>query len=617
MKPFREWTYSDARDAVKAAIASTVGEAGYAANRDILLRQDYWRNGRGYVGPRGDRSVEARILKQVEPQFTPVDTAGEVVDNVVGALAGTEPTLGFPARTPARQAADEQDRAAKRPTRPELMQAALAADWDEKGVAGRYHTAIAYAAAFARGALRVWIAATSLERPPRPEDAPADAPDPAPELPTGLSFAEALRRVEISAPQPDAAHVYVDPDTQQRAAIFLFELEEAGRTARSRPKRVPAAELWYVEGEGDAAVTVCRVIKSSDKAAPAIGEDGRPADAYVLPLGGVLPIAEMTADLLLTEPVRRQMNQANFEESVVGRIVETAGFAERTVINAQPNGIWLKDPPKEGPALKVHQDGADTWYLHPAPRVLGSNVITELVGIDITDGETGRTTMTTPGVVYKEPTDPEFAIKAALHRRYTILRDCKQGHLAGGSTAESSGLAYIQARAGFAKDLQRRAGGFEGMLRDALTAKIRLADAMTDAGDPLKGFLDDYRVQVTAHPDPGPRTPEEEAQILARWQAGLISRERTHADLGIEDTDEERQALERDPMAQLALLKAQGEVLEVLARASSLEAALRLLVLKQLMTPEEAAAFEPRDVDGTGVVVGAIGEETDTDEAAA
>jgi hypothetical protein len=80
-----------------------------------------------------------------------------------------------------------------------------------------------------------------------------------------------------------------------------------------------------------------------------------------------------------------------------------------------------------------------------------------------------------PGITFKDPTDPEFVIKACDHGRKTILRECKQGHLATDSTAESSGLAYMQARAIFGKDLRATKAPLEGMVRATIEAAIALS----------------------------------------------------------------------------------------------------------------------------------------------
>jgi hypothetical protein len=252
--------------------------------------------------------------------------------------------------------------------------------------------------------------------------------------------------------------------------------------------------------------------------------------------------------------VRKQADALNHFETVLSYVVTAGGFPERSVTNAKPNGMWLETPPTEGPALDVKTEGTKTWYLHEVPRVLGALITNELIGLDIPlkDG-TGQGDYTTPGVIYKDPTDPDFIIKAATHRKRTLYRDCKQGHLGLDGTAEASGTAYEQARAQHVADLANSKAPTEGMIAATIEAAIALAGTMT-ADQAVRTFLDRYRCVVTVRLNPGPVTPDEQRAINERVDAGQLSPETGMALQGVEDVPAELARYQASDVGRLTLL---------------------------------------------------------------
>jgi hypothetical protein len=69
---------------------------------------------------------------------------------------------------------------------------------------------------------------------------------------------------------------------------------------------------------------------------------------FPVKLGKRLPIAQMMADLLITDMVRRQQKSLNYFETVLTRVIETAGFPERYTTNAKPSGVWLPNRRRTG-----------------------------------------------------------------------------------------------------------------------------------------------------------------------------------------------------------------------------------------------------------------------------
>jgi hypothetical protein len=564
MTDFRDWLISDVRSVIEQAIDESVGSEGYAVNRDYIEEGDYWRDGKEWVGPGHnlEAAVKTKVLASVEPQYTPVPVCGEVVGRVANTLTKREADVTFTPLKPAEEGTTEH--AAQQKEIEEKL-ADLSEWWDRKRLWDKVRQAIQRSAYAGRGCLRAWVAPSALVR----------GADGRLRLPTGLSFREALAKVEVSAPEPDAALLYENPDTLERCAVIAYQEETATK------QNVTVAEIWWVEGD----IAVMRKIR----------DNGSEPEVLRVPLSGFLPLAEMVGSVLITEPVRRQQRRLNFFESLLVRVAETGGFPERYTINAEANGVWLDYPPAgdANPETAEGRDG-ETLYLHTLPRTLGSSITTDLIGKSVLDKD-GNETLMTPGVVFRDPTDPDFAIKAATHARGTILWTCKQGHLAGESTAEASGTAYEQARTDHVDDADARRASMEGMLRDFLSAVVRFGELMS-AGPRAKSFLSQYRVSVVAYVSPGPASAAVLERNLKLRDAGVISSRTAMLRSGVEDVDAELATMEQDPMYQMRLKK---ERLTLLGLGINAGLGVYAAAIEAGYTPERAREMERNDhVDG-------------------
>lgn len=554
MPPFKEWKFKDAQDAVSTAIkGGTNTDIWFKSNSRFVEDKDHWQSGDTWVGPDGGTNSPLRttILKAVERQFTPIDVIGEVLDNVANALLNKEADVSF---APLVAPEDPESESAKQLTKEaDAMRDRISGWWDKQKLWEKARQATRRSRWSSRGALRTWIAPSTLQKP--------TAAGGQATLPTNLKFDEALSKVLLSAPTPDNCYVVTDPETNERAAVRLFKREEKS-----------FAEIWFVTEEK----TVARIV----------GESTDKVETYEVQLGGRLPIAEMEAEVLITEPVRRQQNRLNFFETLLVRVGETAGFPERYTTNAKPQGVWLTTPPTNAPPLETFSDGDKTWYLHATPRTLGAAITTDLRGITTRD-EQGRETIATPGVEFKEPTDPEYAIKASDHARKTILRNCKQAHLAMESSAEASGIAYVQARAAFEKDLGNTKAPLEGMLRDIIEVVIAWAELMSGVGAG-ESFLKKFRCVVNLHVNSGPITAEEKQSNALMVEKNMLSRETGMAANGVEDVAAELQAIDNDPAVKRVIAKAIGDAMNALTTAGAGKKAAAKLIG---MSDDDAKAF--------------------------
>jgi hypothetical protein len=543
IKHFTEWALADAEAAVKAAKIAAVGtEEAFNANYALVEEGDHWRKGEAWVGPRGGEAARSTVLAAVQRQLTPVDATAEGLENVANGLLQREPGLTFapfePAGTdeqgqPTGQASDEQQ------AEIDAMTSWLSAWWDRVKLWERARAAVKRGCWAGYGTLRAWVASRHLQSVTQRDSDGRESQ--VTQLPTNLPFDQALVRVQLEAPEPADAVIHTDPDTQERCAVFLF-------TDASTQKRV--AEIWFIDEDANTGgKTVCRVLR-----------DGMATEEHRLELAGHLPINAVEMEVLVTDAVRRQQNRLNFGESILVRSIETSGFRERYTTNAKPQGIWMESAPTDGPALDAQTDATGkTWYLHPTVRTLGASITTDLYGIDTTDPVTGKGSVATPGITFADPTDPEFAIKAARHAKRTLLESMRQGHLTTESTAESSGLAYVQARAAFQSDLENRKGPTEGLIRDTIEAVVAYAALMSN--DPLaRTFLERYRCVVDLHPNAGPVSPDERRAIMEMAEKGFISWETAQAWLGVEDTAAEQSAID----AELGSMKRKAEIFAIL-----------------------------------------------------
>ena len=545
LPPFDTWTYEDAVREMKAAALKD-----YDTRKAYAVDDDHWQDGREWIGP-GDPKINLTI----EKQFSPEDAIGQVLANVSNAFS--EPQIvALPYDEADRPLADEALEIlrkwwVKRKLHEHILERQRTSAW--AGLAG----------------LRLWVPARFLET----DGTTIFFKDTS-------SIEEALDYLYVVAPFPDAAMVLTDDNTQDQIAVFFDEEVDTNQ------KPFKKAELIYLDPDRDRdedADTIIRVVYSNrDKV------DKR----ATLALGGRLLFSEMKTDMLLTDPVIRTQRQLNLITTLITRISETAAFRERYTTNAKPQG--LRTPYTEGASLPdgafIERDDEEReWLVTPQPRTLGANTTTELVGMPQFD-DTGQFLKNeTPGIEVVEPVDPKAYLDAADGTRRRVLRMCGQGHLAGTSNAETSGIAYEQARAVFEKDLNKRRTAEEGMLRELLMSVLAFAE---DISDQPGLYTSKLRMSVDQPVNPGPRSPDLVRLDLESYEAGTLSRETTIARLGIEDVEAEMERLHDSPLFILDLLAKATEALGEFYSAESI-----VLLLENLgLDTETIQSLEVKEV---------------------
>lgn len=545
VKPVKEWGIGD-------ATAAAAGELprDYQVVYDLIELNEAFQDGRLWPGHRtGDPVTDAAIRENVRPQFISDDVAGEMVENRTNGLLGQEADVTLVPLSGAEPTDAEQKEI-------DLLTSALSAWWDRKKLWEKVGTALGRVSYASRATVRPFVAEGNLTSTPAVGRQKARTT-----LPTNKPLAEALDLIDLDTPLPNLAVRYTDPRTQRPAAVVVTETDSGQRSA----------EVWTVDPVSKK--TELRVLGAQQ-----VGT----APALTLDLQGRLPLAEVRGKRIITPSVVKLQSLLNFIMTVTARTVETAGFRERYLINAEPPGMWLPTAPANTPPLAINEDGPVKLYKHPIPMVLGAGISNELIGYRKTNTTPTGTeeVITDPSVTVLDPVDPAFATNAADAITAKLYKRGKQGHLAIDSTAQASGIAYEQSRAQFAADLKGLKGPAEGMLRDLLEVVLAYAGLMsTEAA----GILSRYRVQVTLHVTAGPISADEQRAATELRDKRVISQQTTMARCGIEDPDAEQAAIDSDPLQLAAFWVAMMPAWMALTAATTPEKAGELLHL----TPEQ------------------------------
>jgi len=545
--PFNDWKYED----VVREVDNSYVKADFQIRQDYAQDHDHFRTGKEWVGP-----GEATTNSKIDQQFAPEDAIGEVISNVGNAFG--EPQLGMALlKEPPAQGEISAELKARMAEGLSL----LSQWWDDRKLQEKIIGLQRTAAWAGKAGLRLWIPGRFL----RVNDGNSVT------IKNTSDFAEALSYIHVATPLMDVATIIVDPATQDRCAVFMdSEVEWDSQGNKNESKR---AEIIYLDPERDSdrdTDTILRIVYS--------GEEKQPLKA-TLKLQGNLLFSEMAVESLLTDPVIRTQRQLNLLTTLVTRIAETAAFRERYTMNAKPQGSRIPyddgDTIPDGSLLERDEEGRQ-WLVTPEARTLGASVTTELVGLAKYDNNGDAKGVETPQVMVVDPVDPAPYIEAASKTRGRILRMCGQGHLAGDSNAEASGIAYEQARAVFEKDLNRRRIPEEGMLRELLTAVLAMAELITNKPG---YFTSQFRVTVDQHFNAGPRSPDLVRLDLESYDASGMAIETLMTRLGVEDIDAEMERIHKS--AEFIL-----DVLDKTSKLSLTEESLSTL-LQKLGVPQE------------------------------
>jgi hypothetical protein len=541
--PFDLWEYDDVVRELREKVP-----VNYNRLRAYAVDGDHFQAGKEWVGP-GQSSGNDDIFRQ----FAPDDAVNSVLTNISSAF--NEPQVGaVPLHMDGDEITDEMRNLMAEATQ-------LISNWWDRHKLQEHLQERQRTGAWAGYAgLRLWIPWRFLVQNGGEIY-----------FRTTSNIEEAMSYIHVMAPMPDKGGILIDTGTQDVCAVYMdIEVEYDERGEKHTYER---AELVYLDpnrARDEDADTIIRIVYSDKK---------RQGISYSLKMNGLLWYSEMKARPLLSDAVLRTQQQLNFISTILTRIAETAGFRERYLKNAKPQGYRL--PYEDGGALAQgsfleRDEEGRLWQVIPQARTLGAATTTELVGLPQYDEKGDQKGHQMPDITVLDPVDPKPYLHAADVTRHRILRMCGQGHLGGTSNAEVSGIAYEQARAVFEKDLNARRIAEEGMLRDLLMSVLFIAEHI--AGK--RGyFTSNLRLTVDQHVNAGPRSPDLVRLDLESYEAGGLSLETLMSRIGVEDVNAEMVRVARNTSYILDVLENSTKLTETFTKESVLE------VLKKLNMP--------------------------------
>lgn len=539
---------------------------------------DHWQDAAAWVGPIPKAGADgyATARDEIERAFTPQDVLAEVVGRHVDGVVGHEPQWAL---APRRFMEEGEEPTAQETTAKTEAEALLTAWWDGRKVPGLLRRALTSLLWVGRAPLRLYVPRGLLVTETR-DGTPV----------TGVKAAtvdEALALIWPDDPLPEQATVLEDPETKRGLGIFAVA-EDADRAIEA------AAYLVYLATSGDKTVTVLRTVTEATPEA-STAPAAAPGAALALPpgaipyeFGGRLTMIEGCRAPLVSTVLLKQQRALNLARSMLPRNLVTSNFLERIFLGVQPPGTWV-------PTLNAQGEKIGETF-KPAPYTAGPGSASFLQP-SVVEGADGQQKTASASVIQRDPTSPGPSIEAAEALYATMLTAAHQRHILMTAAGDASGVALEQARADFKRSLDGSATVVVEYVQWLLETALAMAEAF--AGTPGK-YTSLLRAVVTPILDLGPVSPEERKQLDAAVASGGLSRQTAMQAGGIVDVDAELARIASQPDAQLATLKRQAEVMQLLTTAGlSLDGAAQLAGMSEEQVAIITAELDEDEEDGT------------------
>lgn len=483
-----------------------------ALERYILT--DQWAAGDGWTGPNPidlSTGTTSSVLTLIEREFVSRNILNEVI---------TRHRDGVLAREPVWSVSREKGRK----TQAQEVEDAITAWWDSSGIPSVLQEAVR-ALLYARESSNTSEAPRPARSPIRlyiREKSVIDG-----RVPKRSTLAEALNDIGLHAAAPYAAGVLRNLDGDAIGTHYEYsdddnnpirEITGVAADLRRYGAKIP-------DGTPDAATVVLLTHATG----------GQPIEepAYY-ELGGRLLMHELTREPLITTSAIQQQKLINKSFTMMGHNMDIAGFTERTLLNAQMPGHWVDD----GGATVSPEDGQ---RFVPDPLFVGAGATNWFSGLPTVDGS-GVTRYETPSIVYRDPVPPEAFTATIEAARLAVYEEAKQLHVAISGDAAASGRSRVQAANDFVASLELTAREVERAVRWALETAVALASVLMGAA----GRYDVVRVVAEARLAAVQPTAEDVQSEIAKFSAGLVSRESAMSGVGVEDVDAELAKIESE-----------------------------------------------------------------------
>lgn len=306
-----------------------------------------------------------------------------------------------------------------------------------------------------------------------------------------------LSRIVLEAPHPRQAVLYRDPETEQSVGYYTWQ------------KSPTARERWgeVVQLEGD--TTLIQVYLN----------DIPVADPAQLSLGGRLTHYQLETPLLITEQIRSLQRGINLTLTQMHRNAIQAGYPMYAISNAN------LDPSQ--------------------PLTLGPGRVVTLNGLAVQDSMGNFAGYTSPTIQRFDPIPPDALTATIDHDIRLILTEVRQLHVLLYADSTASGEARIQALTDFAASLAASKLALEHAIRWLLETTLALAYALSGQTYP------EPQITATLRPYLGDVPADKQAQAIALYNAGLLSRETAIQWVGIEEPEVELERIQREKQQEI------------------------------------------------------------------
>lgn len=402
------------------------------------------------------------------------------------------------------------------------------------------------------------------------------------------SVEEALKFIFPEHPLPDNACVVTDQDTKLEAGLWRYmsgRSEEGDELAGSETPSTTTpdeeekeyAALCFVDQDGD---TVIRVFEEGDDT---------PVSSF-LNMGERIPMFEMRRAALVTLQVQQAQRALNLAETMIPRTAITAGFMERTLIDAQLPG----EP-------EVDKEGNETGRWIEKPFYTGAGTTNFIESSEFEDEE-GKIRAKRADIRYREPISAEGPIKASDKHYRSILDEVCQLHVVMAGDSNPSGSSRLTARIEYLATLQLTQGEVEAAFRFIVDTALAMAEALAEKPGEYTSVI---RAQCACRLDGGPLLPVERQAIEASI-GKTISQETAMMLVGIENVDAEKVRMASDPQARAVYGKTVGEAIGMLTTpGATFEGAAKFIgVPEELIGILLAGALGIGQVDPTAAPTG-------------
>lgn len=486
------------------ALSKRTGSAALILTAE-LFAGDHWAGGKGWNGPLPKEAGEAAtlVMGEVERTFVSRNLLRDVVERHRNGIAGREPLWSL---LPRRALKKGEKPIEAEQTQLDEYAAALTDWWDEGNAWRAVQQALDTALWSGTGHIRLFIGADSLD-----PIAPDEQGRPRRGIRPGLSLAEALQRINIHAPSWKQSAVTRNIEGRVTGAVHAWE-DEKGTTHYEVQERE----------EGNTIIHADLLPAGTDA-------EGRPP--MRLPVPDLL-LYEITLPPLVTDSIRRLSKFLDKTLTMGSRNIDLGGFTETTILNAQmPEGKWVDDP---------QSPGRKTWR-RAEPHLKGAGAVNYINGFALLkeDPDTGKkipSGITTPSVIYKDPTPFQVFKDSLMTAREMIYDEARQLHVLITGDAAANGVSRQQAVNDFLSSLEPTRIALEHLLRwlfsTVLTLGLHFAGRTDEATQ--------VRVRVQARTSAVQPTAAEVESALKLHATGVISEENFLQRVGVEDVDAER-----------------------------------------------------------------------------